>query len=115
MVYKYRITLAGLKGFFRVYAVNALNSLYTFHKQLRSDLEFPMDQPILFKALDEEGAVVARYALVDLGFGTVDAVTIADPATDATLLDYANQSGKPVLPYEGNNPESYLNFFKGLL
>ena len=78
MVYKYRITLAGLKGFFRVYAVNALNSLYTFHKQLRSDLEFPMDQPILFKALDEEGAVVARYALVDLGFGTVDAVTIAD-------------------------------------
>ena len=78
MVYKYRITLAGLKGFFRVYAVNALNSLYTFHKQLRSDLEFPMDQPILFKALDEEGAVVARYALVDLGYGTVDSVTIAD-------------------------------------
>lgn len=78
MVYTYRITLAGIKGFFRVYAVNAKNSLYTLHKQLRSDLEFPVDQPILFKGLDENGAVVARYALVDLGAGTVDAVTIAD-------------------------------------
>lgn len=78
MVYTYRITLAGIKGFFRVYAVNAKNSLYTLHKQLRSDLEFPMDQPILFKGLDENCAVVARYALVDLGAGTVDAVTIAD-------------------------------------
>lgn len=78
MVYTYRITLAGIKGFFRVYAVNAKNSLYTLHKQLRSDLEFPMDQPILFKGLDENGAVVARYALIDLGAGTVDAVTIAD-------------------------------------
>ncbi len=78
MVYTYRITLAGIKGFFRVYAVNAKNSLYTLHKQLRSDLEFPMDQPILFKGLDENGSVVARYALIDLGAGAVDSVTIAD-------------------------------------
>lgn len=53
--------------------------------------------------------------LMKLAIHYADAVTIADPATDATLLDYTNQSGKPVLPYEGNNPESYLNFFKGLL
>lgn len=78
MVYKYRITLQGIKGFYRVYLVNGENSLYTFHKQIRSDLEFPVDQPILFKALDEEGQVVARYALVDIGYGAVDAVTIAD-------------------------------------
>ena len=78
MNYKYRVTLAGLKGFFRLYLVGGANSLYTFHKQLQSDLEFPADQPILFKALDAEGGVVARYALVDLGFGTVDAVKIAD-------------------------------------
>ena len=78
MVYKYRITLAGLKGFFRVYLVDGGNSLYTFHKQIRSDLEFPMDQPILFKALDAGGQVVARYALMDIGYGTVDSVTIAD-------------------------------------
>lgn len=78
MNYKYRVTLAGIKGFFRIYHINANNTLYTFHKQLRADLEFPMDQPILFKALDGSGNVVARWALVDLGEGTVDTVHIAD-------------------------------------
>lgn len=78
MVYRYKVTLAGLKGFFRVYLVNGENSLYKLHKQLQSDLEFPTDQPILFKAMDEEGAVAARYALIDLGFGTVDSVRIKD-------------------------------------
>ena len=78
MNYRYRVTLAGIKGFFRVYLVNGENSLYTFHKQLRSDLEFPVDQPILFKALDAGGEVVARYALMDIGFGAVDNVSIAD-------------------------------------
>lgn len=78
MVYKYRITLAGIKGFFRLYHLNADNTLYNFHKHIRTELEFPMDQPILFKALDAQGEVVARYALTDLGFGTVDSVTIAD-------------------------------------
>lgn len=78
MNYQYRVTLAGLKGFFRVYHINASNTLYTFHKQLRADLEFPMDQPILFKALDAQGNVVARWALVDLGAGTVDQVKISD-------------------------------------
>ena len=77
MNYRYRVTLAGIKGFFRVYLVNGENSLYTFHKQLRADLEFPMDQPILFKALDAEGGVVARYALMDIGFGAVDQVSVA--------------------------------------
>lgn len=78
MNYKYRVTLAGIKGFFRLYLVNGNNSLYKFHKQLQSDLEFPADQPILFKALDAAGNVVARYALIDLGFGTVDKVYIKD-------------------------------------
>ena len=78
MTYRIRVTLAGLKGFFRVYHVNGNNTLYTFHKQLRSDLEFPMDQPILFKAFDANSEVVARWALVDLGAGTVDTVRIAD-------------------------------------
>ena len=77
MNYEYKVTLAGIKGFFRTYRVNGANSLYTFHKQIQADLEFPADQPILFKALDGNGNVVARYALVDLGFGTVDAVSFA--------------------------------------
>ena len=78
MNYRYRVTLAGIKGFYRVYLVNGGNSLYTFHKQLRADLEFPIDQPILFKAMDAQGGVLARYALMDIGFGSVDKVTVAD-------------------------------------
>lgn len=78
MNYAYRVTLSGIKGFFRVYHISGKNTLYTFHKQLRDDLEFPADQPILFKALDEAGNVVQRWALVDLGAGTVDVVTIED-------------------------------------
>ena len=78
MNYKYRVTLEGIKGFYRLYSVSGSNTLYTFHKQLRSDLEFPVDQPILFKAFDNDGGVAARYALVDLGDGTVDNVTVAE-------------------------------------
>ena len=77
MVYSYRVTLTGIKGFFRVYHLNAENTLYSFHKQMRADMEFPQDQLILFKAFDANGAVVARYGLFDLGNGAVDEVTIA--------------------------------------
>ncbi|MBP5720179.1 MAG: hypothetical protein J6W82_03840, partial [Bacteroidales bacterium] len=77
MVYTYRVTLEGIKGFYRVYRIDGNNSLYTFHKHLRADLEFTVDQPILFKALDEAGNVVARYALQDLGSGSVDMVSVA--------------------------------------
>lgn len=107
MVYRYRITLAGIKGFFRVYAVNSRNSLYTFHKQIRSDLEFPVDQPILFKALDESGNVLARYALVDLGYGTVDEVTLADTVKAGVasfVYFYDIQSKKSVIiTFEGQD------------
>lgn len=77
MVYSYRVTLTGIKGFFRVYHLNAENTLYSFHKQMRADMEFPQDQLILFKAFDASGAVVARYGLFDLGNGAVDEVTVA--------------------------------------
>lgn len=109
MVYRYRITLSGIKGFFRVYLVNGENSLYTFHKQIRSDLEFPMDQPILFKGLDENGEVAARYALVDLGHGAVDSVTIADTikaGVKSFVYFYDIQSKKSVIiTLEGECPE----------
>lgn len=76
MNYKYRVTLEGIKGFYRLYSVRGNNTLYTLHKQLRADLEFPVDQPILFKAFDGDDAVAARYALIDLGDGTVDGITV---------------------------------------
>jgi len=77
MVYSYKVTLTGIKGFHRIYYLSGDNTLYTFHKQMRSDMEFPQDQLILFKAFDASGAVVARYGLFDLGNGAVDDVTVA--------------------------------------
>ena len=77
MVYTYRVTLPGIKGFYRVYQVNAENSLYSFYKQMRDDMEFPRDQVILFKGLDSSENVTARYGLVDLGYGTVDGTTMS--------------------------------------
>ena len=85
MVYTYRVTLEGLKGFYRVYKVDGNHSLYTFHKQLRADLEFTVDQPILFKAFDAEGNVAARYALQDLGFGAVDMVSLEKTVKDGIV------------------------------
>lgn len=87
MNYKYRVTLPGIKGFFRVYTLSGSCSLYSFHKQLRSDLEFTVDQPILFKALSQGGEVLARYALIDLGFGTVDKITV-DSAVKAGAASF---------------------------
>ena len=78
MVLKFRVTLKGIKGFFRLYYLNADTTLYTFHKQMRADLEFPQDQLIMFKGLDAEDNVVGRYGLFDLGSGTVDAVTVGE-------------------------------------
>lgn len=79
MSYRYRVTLEGIKGFFRVYLVNGNNTLYTFHKQLRADLEFPQDQQILFKAFDAEGNVAGRFALMPLpGNKAVDETSIAE-------------------------------------
>ena len=77
MTYSFRVTLTGIKGFFRVYHLSEDNTLYSFHKQMRSDMEFPQDQLILFKAFDAAGDVVARYGLFDLGNGAVDEITVA--------------------------------------
>lgn len=110
MAYIFRVTLSGIKGFYRVYKVNGTNSLYSLHKQMRSDMEFPLDQPILFKALDENGNVIARYALVDLGFGTVDHVSIADAlkaGISSFVYFYDIQSKKSVnVTFEGEEPGS---------
>ena len=76
MVFQLRVTLSGIKGFYRVYKVNGATTLYTLHKQIRADLEFPQDQLIMFKALDVTGAVVGRYGLFDLGWGTADQISL---------------------------------------
>ena len=78
MVLKYRASLPGIKGFARVYEVKDSTTLYSFHKQMRADMDFPQDQMVLFKAFDADGAVKARYGIFDLGAGTIDSVTIGE-------------------------------------
>jgi len=76
MIYKYRVSLPGLKGFARVYELKAHSSLFCFHKQMRSDMDFPQDQIVLFKAVDYAGNAIAKYATVDIGWGTIDEITL---------------------------------------
>ena len=76
MILRYRVSLPGIKGFARIYEVKDTASLYSFHKQMRADMDFPQDQVVLFKAFDAEGNVAARYSVfTDFGFGTIDHVT----------------------------------------
>ncbi len=67
--------------------MHGATTLYTLHKQIRADLEFPQDQLIMFKALDITGAVVGRYGLFDLGWGTVDQTSL-EKAIKAGATDF---------------------------
>ena len=76
MILRYRVSLPGIKGFARVYEVKDTASLYSLHKQMRADMDFPQDQVVPFKAFDQNGDVAARYSVFqDFGLGTIDNVT----------------------------------------
>lgn len=110
MALLYRVTLTGIKGFYRVYKINGASTLYSLHRQLQSDLEFPLDQLILFKALDEQGNVVARYGLFDLGEGAVDDVSMDETRKKGIVsfvYFYDVASKKSVnITFDGETPEA---------
>ena len=107
MIYQFRVTLPGIKGFYRIYKVNSANTFYSFHKQLQADLEFPADQPILFKAMSGE-EVLARYALVNLGFGMVDEIPVEKAVkAGADHFEYfydTKAKKKVIITLEGQEP-----------
>ena len=109
MTYKYRVTLAGIKGFYRVYKVNANNTLYSFHKQMRSDMEFPADQLILFKEMDADGNLIARIGLFDMGAGAADQVTLGKTVKDgaASFVYFYDTTNKKsvIITFEGETPD----------
>lgn len=112
MIYQFRVTLPGIKGFYRIYKVNSVNTLYSFHKQLQADLEFPADQPILFKAMAGE-TVLARYALVNLGFGVVDEVPVGKAIkAGAEFFEYfydTKAKKKVIITLEAEEPGSEVS------
>lgn len=106
MVYKYCVTLQGLKGFAREYEINGNTTLYTLHKRLREDLEFPHDLLILFKALGGNGELVARYGEFDLGFGSIDEVSL-EQTIEAGVASF-------VYFYDAENRKSVIITLSGL-
>ena len=110
MILKYKVSLPGIKGFARVYEVKATASLYSLHKQMRADMDFPQDQVVLFKAFAANGDVAARYSVfTDFGFGTIDNVTFGDchkRGEDKFIYFYDTTNVKSViLTFEGEGEE----------
>lgn len=130
MTYRFRISLPGIKGFARIYEVNGNNSLYHFHKQMLYDMDFPQDQVVLFKAFDAKGNVVARFATIDLGDGSIEHILAREAIAkgivrfeyfyDTTnkksvIVTLESEDPKGTLPKptlvesKGPNPEDFLN------
>ena len=78
MILRYKVSLPGIKGFARVYEIKSTASLYSLHKQMRADMDFPQDQLVLFKAFTPGGEVSARYGIFDLGSGTIDNISVGE-------------------------------------
>ena len=99
-ILKYRVSLPGLKGFERIYELKDSNSLYSFHKRMHSDMDFPMDQIVLFKSVRPDGSAIARYSIQDLGKGTIDNVTVGachSREEDSFVYFYDTTNKKSVL------------------
>lgn len=110
MILRYRVSLPGIKGFARVYEVKSTASLYSLHKQMRADMDFPQDQVVLFKAFGADGAVVARYSVFqDFGFGTIDNVTAGEchrKGEDKFIYFYDTTNVKSVIvTFDGEGEE----------
>ena len=107
MILRYRVSLPGLKGFARVYEVKETTTLYSFHKQMRADMDFPQDQVVLFKAFDADGNVAARYSVFqDFGFGTIDSVTAGEC--------HKRGEDKFIYFYDTTNVKSVIVTFEGV-
>lgn len=83
--------------------------------------------PLFVKKLVEDGidpadlkalgtGPVDAAALYRLAIDFADAVAVSSPDVDPEVLEYARQSGKPLLEYpgEGNYAEAYGNFYRSL-
>ena len=104
-----KITLPKIKGFLRLYKAAGATTLYNVHIRLRADLEFPQDQLILFKALDANEHVVARWGLFDIGDGAVEDISLSAALEKGVthfvyFYDVANRKSVLVDIYEDDSP-----------
>ena len=61
------------------------------------------------------GLPVGYEDLMRLAIDYSDAIVLASEHVNQRLLNYAQNSGKPIMPYMGEDKEAYLNFYNGLL
>ena len=61
------------------------------------------------------GLPVGYEDLMRLAIDYSDAIVLASEHVNQRLLNYAQNSGKPIMAYAGENKEAYLNFYNGLL
>lgn len=61
------------------------------------------------------GLPVGYEDLMRLAIDYSDAIVLSSENVNQRLLNYAQNSGKPIMPYVGEDKEAYLNFYNGLL
>lgn len=61
------------------------------------------------------GLPVGYEDLMRLAIDNADAIVLASENVNQRLLNYAQNSGKPIMPYAGEDKEAYLNFYNSLL
>ena len=88
-----------------MYEIKSTASLYSLHKQMRADMDFPQDQLVLFKAFTPDGEVSARYGIFDLGSGTIDNISVGEchkKGEDKFIYFYDTTNVKSVIvTYDG--------------
>lgn len=61
------------------------------------------------------GFPVGYEELMRLAIDYSDAIVMAAPTINQRVVNYAETSGKPILTYQGEEPQAYLDFYNKLL
>ena len=61
------------------------------------------------------GLPVGYEDLMRLAIDYSDAIVLSTPTVNQRLLNYAQNSGKPIMPFSGEDKNAYLNFYNDLL
>jgi hypothetical protein len=67
-----------------------------------------------YRSLESQQQIYNRFC-EKYGKDYADAIVFASENLNPRLRNYAENSGKPIMPYAGEDKEAYLNFCKSLL
>jgi hypothetical protein len=78
MIYSFIIKLKNSTKFIREYQIPSEYSLYDFKQFIVSELYFDDSQHSVFFLLDDNDRKIESYSLFDMGYGTMDTITLED-------------------------------------